>query len=356
MGLSTLVSEDIGRSLRLSAALLPSILLFVLVKDHLEGLRQIRLLYLMCSTVALVLAILVLWAAALHGHENGGMWALLSPSLAPILVVRNDITFLAVLAPLSLVLFYREPRGRRGVFAAISLILSLGAICISSSRTAALTLAMGLVTTAVLVQARQQLLRSLTNIFALFCVALVLNALLFPESQVMTRLVGDWTLSGRTDLWATAWAMFQQAPILGNGPRTFGLFNRIPWAHNLYLEVLAEQGVVGLLALGCVIVYGLFPAWQVQRAGNADARLLSAGALAGFIGFCSAGVVELSLSREWVVVIVFTLIGIIGHLSDLTKEGRTSVTHADCRTGDDEICERSNATIDRARLRNPLTR
>src|SRR5712692_1501630 len=35
VGVSTLVSEDIGRSLRLSAALLPSILLFVLVKDHL---------------------------------------------------------------------------------------------------------------------------------------------------------------------------------------------------------------------------------------------------------------------------------------------------------------------------------
>src|SRR5438105_1928642 len=41
VGLSTVVSEDIGRSLRLSAALLPSILLFVLVRDHLEGLRQI---------------------------------------------------------------------------------------------------------------------------------------------------------------------------------------------------------------------------------------------------------------------------------------------------------------------------
>jgi hypothetical protein len=42
----------LGRSLRLSAALLPSILLFVVVKDHLDGVRQIRLLYLMCSTIS----------------------------------------------------------------------------------------------------------------------------------------------------------------------------------------------------------------------------------------------------------------------------------------------------------------
>jgi hypothetical protein len=117
VGLSTLVSEDVGRSLRLSAALLPSILLFALVKDQLESLRQIRLLYLMCSAVAMVLAVIVLWAAA-YGHRSGGMWALLSSSLGvPILVVRNDITLLAVLAPLSLVLFYREPRRSRGIFA-----------------------------------------------------------------------------------------------------------------------------------------------------------------------------------------------------------------------------------------------
>jgi O-antigen ligase len=323
VGLSTLVSEDIGRSLRLSAALLPSILLFVLVKDHLEGLRQIRLLYLMCSAVALVLAVLVLWAAAWHGRGSGGMWALLSPSLgAPILVVRNDITLLAVIAPLSLVLFYREPRGGMGIIAAAAILLSLGAICISVSRTAALTLIIGLVTTTLLVQRRQRLLRSLAGIFALLCVALVFNALLFPESQVITRLVGDWTLSGRTDFWVTAWVMFQQAPLLGNGPHTFGVFNRIPWAHNLYLEVLAEQGLFGLTALGGVVVCGLFGAWKVQRTGGAEARSLGAGALGALISFWSAAAVELSLLREWVVATLFMLLGIICHLLS-SQEGCT---------------------------------
>jgi O-antigen ligase len=316
VGLSTLMSEDIGRSLRLSAALVPSILVFVLVKDHLDGVQQIRLLYLMCSTVALVLAVLVLWAAALHGRESGGIWAVLSPSLGvPILVVRNDITFLAVLAPLSLVLFYREPRGAIGITAVASIILSMGAICISTSRTATLTMIIGLFTTAALVQARQRFLRSLAGIFALLCVALAVNALLFPESQVITRLVGDWTLSGRTDFWVTALAMFQQAPLLGNGPHTFGVFNLIPWAHNLYLEVAAEQGLTGLLALGCLAVSGIFAAWTVQRKGAAEARLLGAGALAGLIGFWSAGAVELSLLREWVVVTLFMLFGIIGNLA-----------------------------------------
>jgi O-antigen ligase len=126
-------------------------------------------------------------------------------------------------------------------------------------------------------------------VFALICVALIVNALLFPESQVITRLVRDWTLTGRTDFWATVWAMFQQAPILGNGAHTFGVFNHVPWAHNLYLEVLAEQVLVGLLALACLVVCGFIAAWKARRTGTREARLLGAGALAGLIGFWSAG-------------------------------------------------------------------
>jgi O-antigen ligase len=325
-GVSTLVSEDIGRSVRLSAALLPGTLLFVVVGEHLEGVRQIRLLYFACSVVALVLAVVVLWAAVWHGHGGAGLGELMSPRLGPaILVVRNDITFLAVLAPLSLVLFYRKPCGVIGVIAAASIILSLGAICISESRTAALTLLIGLVTTAALVQPRRRLLSSLAGVFALICVALVANALLLPESQVITRLVRNWTLSGRPGLWLTAWAMFQEAPLLGKGPHTFGAFHGIPWVHNLYLEVLAEQGLIGLLALGCLVVCGVFTAWRARRTGAAEARLLGAGALAALLAFWSAGAVELSLLREWVVVTVFTLLGVSTHLSasQPKERGRT---------------------------------
>jgi O-antigen ligase len=201
-----------------------------------------------------------------------------------------------------------------GIFAAASIILSLGAICISASRTALLTLLIGLVATVVLVQPRQRLLPSLAGLFALLCVALVVNALVLPDSQVITRLVRNWTLSGRTDFWATAWAMFLEAPLLGKGPHTFGVFHRIPWAHNLYLEVLAEQGLVGLVALASLMACGFFVAWKVQSTDTAEERLLGAGAFAGLIGFWSAGAVELSLLRERVVTVLFTLLGAIAHL------------------------------------------
>jgi O-antigen ligase len=314
VGVSTLVSEDIGRSLRLSAALLPGILMFVLITDYFDGVQQIRLLYLTCSVVALALALVVLWAAAWHGHAGAGLERLLSPSLGPaILVVRNDITFLAVLAPLSLALCYREPL-RIGIITAASIVLSLGAICISTSRTAALTLVLGLIATIVLVQPRQRLFRNLVGGLALLCAALLANALVFPESQVLTKLALNWTLSGRTDLWSTAWAMFQDAPLLGKGPHAFGVFHRIPWAHNLYLEVMAEQGLLGLVALGGLLACGIVTGWKVAHSPVENARYLGVGAVASLIGMCGAGVVELSLVREWVVITLFLLLGIIARL------------------------------------------
>ena len=40
---------------------------------------------------------------------------------SPILIVRNDVTFLAIIAPLSFALLYREPRGMVGILAALSM-------------------------------------------------------------------------------------------------------------------------------------------------------------------------------------------------------------------------------------------
>jgi hypothetical protein len=99
----------------------------------------------------------------------------------------------------------------------------------------------------------------------------------------------------------------------------------IPWAHNLYLEVLAERGIVGFAALGVLLVRGLTIAWHTQHAASAEARLLGAGALGGFIGLCGAAAVELSLLREWVVVMLFTFLGISAYLaSSQSTEGRVS--------------------------------
>jgi hypothetical protein len=77
-GLSLLVSDDIGRSLRLSASLLPALLLSLLITEYFQNTKDIRLLYLACSTVSLGLAIALLWAAwknpGVHPHAIPHPW------------------------------------------------------------------------------------------------------------------------------------------------------------------------------------------------------------------------------------------------------------------------------------------
>jgi O-antigen ligase len=115
--------------------------------------------------------------------------------------------------------------------------------------------------------------------------------------------------------------LFLDAPFVGHGPRTFVLSyqayleptddNRLtPWAHNLYLELLAEQGVIGLLAL-IGILFTIFSAiWRVLCILNLDRtneRIFATCVFASLMSYCVAGIFEISLIRQWAVMVLFLL-------------------------------------------------
>jgi O-antigen ligase len=178
-----------------------------------------------------------------------------------------------------------------------------------------------LICATLLMQRRRRLATWLAALLALLLLVFLFNAIFFPDAQLVVKVVRAWgTMAGRTTLWSTAWTLFLDAPVLGHGPHTFGVFHKIPWVHNLYLEVLTEQGIIGLMALGVLLVYGFTVAWKLQRAASSDTVLFGAGAFAGLVGFCSAAVVELSFVREWVVIILFVLLGVIARLSSINRE------------------------------------
>ena len=84
------------------------------------------------------------------------------------------------------------------------------------------------------------------------------------------------SLSGRVPLWKTCMAYVERRPIAGHG---FGAFwtpkhitavaNRQPWAvrsaHSAYIESLLNSGVVGLLLLLTLLIYGLRYSWLYYR-------------------------------------------------------------------------------------------
>ena len=106
------------------------------------------------------------------------------------------------------------------------------------------------------------------------------------EGDLQRRLLST-SGNGRDEYWRVAWAMVEDEPVLGGGAGSF----EASWlrdrpvafhardAHNLYLEVLAELGPVGLVLLLGTLALPLVALPAVRRSRHAPA------AAAGFAAF-----------------------------------------------------------------------
>ena len=329
VGLSTLASGDMGRSLRLSAPLLPGILLFLLCAQQGRTRRHLQLLYLSMSVASAWLSASVIWAALRSSVTDPVTWV--GTLNSPLLIVPNDIAWASVVAPLSLVVLLRDPRSLAAGLAAIALLGGVSAVVLLQSRVAALTLLVCMLGFGLVL--RHRLVLPLVAVG--FSVALLVDALMgFPLVSKFVDL-RHWDGTGRLPVWVAAWSMFLDAPVLGHGPHTFGLYYRpylegltfpqwvsvdprlMPWPHNVYLEVLAEQGLVGFVLFGALLVCGASTAWRALRQDDqgSGTRLYAGGALAALVGLALAGLLELSLLRQWVVILLFVVLGVIARLS-----------------------------------------
>lgn len=73
---------------------------------------------------------------------------------------------------------------------------------------------------------------------------------------------GDVTL-GRTKMWAIAIDYFKQNPIIGLGWGRFSAVNLHEWkAHNIYLQLLAETGILGFLVFAFFFISTLINSWK----------------------------------------------------------------------------------------------
>jgi len=188
--------------------------------------------------------------------------------------------YLGTLLPLGLALAlagWAEVRARRTwpyALALIVLALLGGALAASMSRGGLLGFAF-----AVAVVASVTSRRALAVAVACFLaglVALILGAFALLPPQISERITqvsayfgwfdvrtvaanaANWAIVERMAHWQSAWAMFQAYPFLGVGPgnypNAYPAFAMPGWkedlghAHNIYLNLLAENGAVGLTA------------------------------------------------------------------------------------------------------------
>ena len=128
-----------------------------------------------------------------------------------------------------------------------------------------------------------------------------------PELQPTPDFEGNVDLSAlaRLTLNLAAWNVFLDNPLLGVGPGNFPLVavdyaNELglrhlsdPFrAHNLYLEIAAEMGIVGLAAFLCLVGYLLKRLWQVRnqsRIARPEAAAIATALLFSLMAYLLTG-------------------------------------------------------------------
>lgn len=168
------------------------------------------------------------------------------------------------------------------------LIVFFSALALTGSLTSLVAVLIGLVVYLLLRGVRSLRIRRQHLLVA--PVALALGALVvFQMLRRAARNIEFGSMGQRIRLWQVAAEMFSSRPVFGMGPGSFkeifsraGLLEAGPThhhAHNLYLYVAAESGLLGLAALACVLILALLSVWTLWRDGQHRNAALGAALL-----------------------------------------------------------------------------
>jgi hypothetical protein len=179
---------------------------------------------------------------------------------------------------------------------------------------------------AVLVVARRGGAARLAGLVAI----VVLLGLLSPgfREQIVPALTQAETNTGRLAIYAANLDIVQDHPILGLG---FGRYQRVarPYydrhpdadrrshAHNNFLQIAAEAGLVGLAAFVLVFATALRFGGEVVRGGHSEAvRLTALGACLAIVGFLVGGLTQYSFGDTEVATGLWATLALLMRLRD----------------------------------------
>jgi len=153
--------------------------------------------------------------------------------------------------------------------------------------------------------------------------AISAEKLVIPEREVSfsDRLQEKIGLVQRVTYWKAALGMIRDNPWLGIG---WGAFEKayprymilggypVKLAHNDYLQVWAETGIVGLNAFVGLWLVFLYSFWRKMRsAATGELRGIACGLGAGVIGFLAHGLIDFDLYLPALAYYLFALLGLL---------------------------------------------
>lgn len=297
--------------------LLPALMVYVVVIHFAGDDKKLDFVMLALIGMGLLSGLAVLFAAITQGSVD----SLVQMRLAkiPLFVAPNDVLMLSVIVSLALTLLLTSTQMMVRIIAILYLVIALMVIIFFQSRQA---VAVYLISFFVFFFLMKPLLGC---IIASLGLAMVLGI----DILLGKGLINKFFMFPRLYIWDTAWTMFLDRPIVGMGPGMYQelyheylekagyifeeLDDRRPmnWAHSLFLEQLAERGLMGFTALLILLlrpVVAVFARFRNLSPSPLKIRLI--GLLSAFVAFVFSGLAEASLLRIWVVVLLFSLLSL----------------------------------------------
>ncbi|MHB1417763.1 MAG: O-antigen ligase family protein, partial [Chloroflexota bacterium] len=176
---------------------------------------------------------------------------------------------------------------------------------------------------------------------ALFLALFVGTALISPSEYSAMGGSTD-VLAGRGRIWQIAWEDFLAHPITGSGAATYShlyfdatagwpRWRAVNAAHSIYLNTLAEQGLLGAATLGALLAAGLATiviVWRrILRAPRGKVDPLLIGVPAALTGYLVHGLVDIP---DWLAAnaVIVLLLGAVGlRAAGLLAPGRQVRAH-----------------------------
>ena len=200
----------------------------------------------------------------------------------------------AFFALLALVYAFSERRTRFRLLGAAACLVQLVGLALSMSRGAWLGFLASLAALAVLLaRVSRKHLRQFGWILVGVLVVALLAAILYPPLyERALEMVSLKSNMDRLYVWSAAVRMVADRPLTGVGGGNFPFVyvdyrpegeqrTTVSFSHNLFLHILAEYGLLGLIPFTWMIGAALRRGWRVARGSD----LLLQGAYAGYIGF-----------------------------------------------------------------------
>jgi putative inorganic carbon (HCO3(-)) transporter len=255
-----------------------------------------------------------------------------------------------LLAVLPLVLFYgfihRVWFTKGNLQKGIVYILLLPLPCILSfflTQSKAGYLTLFLVAVAAVIAARRKIrLRPGILLTGLIALIVILSAILLtPPGRRLILEKGGYTFEARIAYWRAGLKMIPRNPIIGSGFNSFGLLysryqlpgpHEAKSAHNNYLQILVETGILGFICFLGVWVFGLAAGFRhVRKYLASENRLSSADALvlSGLLGvacFLIHGFADFDLYVPGIAMTIWLCLGLIARNAPSFKERTLQLT------------------------------